>query len=98
MLKINTQDYNYLYEKIKECTNQIGLDKIKKHYDTLEYNKTKMDIHDTRVRLIYDIKNYYDSKNKNEISRYIVDNLYLYLNDSHITNALLKIGYDLNLY
>lgn len=97
-MKITNNDYAYLKDKMDNTIKVLGIEKIKNHYENLEKNKTKESINDTRVRLMYDIKNYHDIKNQNELSKFMCDTLYQYINDTHITTALLKIGHENNLF
>ena len=88
-MKIQQKHYDVLKDSIKSVIEYNGLDKVLKYYEDLKQCK---DVNDARVRLMYDLK--VRSLNNS----YITSVLYEYMNDKHITTALLKIGHDLKLF
>ena len=88
-MKIQQKHYDELKESVKSVIEYNGYDKVLKYYENLKQCK---DVNDARVRLMYDLK--VRSLNNS----YITSILYEYMNDKHITTALLKIGHDLNLF
>lgn len=88
-MKIQQKHYDYIKNKINETVEKNGLDRVKQYYMLCKDSK---EVNDPKIRVMFDLKTL--SIN----SDYIINNLYPYMNDTHLTTALLKIGYELCIY
>ena len=88
-MKIKQEHYNYLKDKIRETVEKNGIDRVKQYYKLCMNSR---EVKNPKIRVMFDLK---ALSIKND---YIIKNLYPYLNDTHITTALLKIGEELKIY
>ena len=88
-MKIKQEHYNYLKDRIEAIVNHNGYERVIKYYESL---KQLDDVKNPKIRLMYDLER------RSIESGYITSVLYEYMNDSHITTALLKIGSELKLF
>ena len=88
-MKIKKQHYDYIKSKIKETVEYNGYNRVIEYYEDLKQLET---VKEPKIRLMYDLKNLSIEPD------YTSTVLYEYMNDKHITTALLKIGHDLKLF
>lgn len=88
-MRIKPEHYEYIKNSIKDTIEYNGIDRVKQYYNSCKKNKN---VHDPKIRIMYDLKSLSIK------SDYIIENLYPYMNDNHLTTALLKIGYELGIY
>jgi len=86
-MKITKEHYQTLKQAIKESLKDSSMSEVVKHYCSNNIGKSPMN------RALHDML--YASKiNGFTSSQWIVDNLYSYLNDTHIQTALVNIYKD----
>lgn len=88
-MKIKQEHYNYIKNNIKDTVEYNGIDRVKQYYKLCKDSKN---VNDPKIRVMYYLKALSIK------SDYIIENLYPYMNDTQLTTALLKIGYELGIY